>query len=293
MISILIPVYNVYVTDLVRSLDKQLSLIDTNGEIIVLDDASLPDYKKQNEIIAELPSVTYQYLPQNIGRLKIREKLAALAKNEWFLFIDGDSQIINDDFVSSYVNAIPNNKQVIKGGRIYQSKPPEDCSLRLHWKYGSDRENTLNNRAGFMTNNFLIPKEVFTQIHLPIELNQYGHEDTAIGIELKRMNYQVSSINNPVLHAQLETSEAFLKKSEQALHNIPLIVETYGSDEVAKHIKIYKWYLIIQQLGIGGIIEKVYYLLQTRIQRNLTSCHPSLFYFDFYRLIYLFKTVMF
>ena len=84
-----------------------------------------------------------------------------------------------------------------------------------------------------------------------------------------------------MLHEQLETSEAFLKKSEQALHNIPLIVETYGSDEVANHIKIYKWYLIIQQLRIGGIIEKIYYLLQNRIQKNLTSCHPSLFYFDF------------
>ena len=293
MISILIPAYNLNVLDLVYSLEKQLSQIDGKGEIIILEDASNPEYKKQNESISSLPLVTYQYLSENAGRLKIREKLAALASYEWLLFIDGDSQIIKDDFLSTYLNAIPNNKTVITGGRIYKSEPPSDCSLRLHWKYGSTRENINTNKTGFMTNNFLIPKEIFNSIHLPDKWNQYGHEDTAIGIELQRMNYTITKIENPVLHAQLVSSDIFLKKSEQALQNIPLMVQTFGSDEVAMHIKIYKWYLIMQQLRIGGIIEKIYYLLQNRIQKNLASCHPYLFYYDFYRMVYLFKTVMF
>src|SRR6476659_9659441 len=129
MISILIPVYNLNVIDLVHSLEKQLSLIKERGEIIVLDDASLSDYKQQNQSIAELPHVTYQYLPENVGRLKIREKLAALATYDWLLFIDGDSQIIKDDFLSTYITAIQHNTHVVTGGRIYQSKAPVDCSF--------------------------------------------------------------------------------------------------------------------------------------------------------------------
>jgi Glycosyltransferases, probably involved in cell wall biogenesis len=293
MISILIPSYNVNVTPLVRSLEKQLSQIDQKAEIIVLDDASNYNYKLQNETISELPFVKYQYLSQNVGRFNIRLKLASLASYEWLLFIDGDSEIINDNFLSIYLNEKENNKDVITGGRIYTSKPPLDCLLRLHWKYGIVRENIQSNKTGFMTNNFMIRKEVFNQIHLSDTWDQYGHEDTAIGIALEKLNYRIITINNPVLHAQLEPSDVFLKKSEQALHNIPMLVQSLGSDIVAKHIKIYKWLLIIQQFRIGGIIEKIYYLLQNRIQKNLASCHPSLFYFDFYRIVYLFKTVMF
>lgn len=292
MISILIPAYNVAVTELVHSLNKQLTLLNKGGEIIVLDDASLPEYKQVNEKITELKNVNYQYLTQNAGRARIREKLAAMATYEWLLFIDGDCQVSNDQFLNNYLNELPKNK-VITGGRIYQHQPPGDCSLRLHWKYGKKRENIFANRTGFMTNNFLIRKDLYNQLPLAAHWNQYGHEDTAMGIELEKMNIHVSIINNPVLHAQLESSEEFLKKSEQALQNIPLLVEQYGSDAVANHIKIYKWYLIIQQLRIGGIIEKIYYLMQNRIQKNLVSCYPSLFYFDFYRIVYLFKTVMF
>ena len=293
MISILIPCYNLNVLDLVYSLEKQLSQINEIGEIIVIDDASLPEFKKQNESISALPHVTYHQLGENVGRFKIRQKLAALASYDWLLFIDGDSQIIKDDFLLVYLNAVQDNNILITGGRIYSSKQPADCSLRLHWKYGSTRENIHSNKTGFMTNNFMIRKDVFNQIHFPHGWDQYGHEDTAIGIVLEGMNYKITRINNPVLHTQLETSDIFLKKSEKALQNIPLMVESFGSDEVAKHVKIYKWYLLIQQLRIGGIIEKIYYLLQNRIQKNLASCHPSLFYFDFYRMIYLFKNVMF
>lgn len=293
MISILIPTYNLNVLDLVYSLEKQLYQLNEKAEIIVLDDGSLPEFKEQNESISHIPHVKYQHLSENAGRMKIREKLASLASYDWLLFIDGDSQIIKDNFLTTYLRAIQDNKTIITGGRVYQAKVPTDCSYRLHWKYGSIRENIHRNKTGFMTNNFMIRKEIFNQIHLPDGWDQYGHEDTAIGVVLKKLGYEITTINNPVLHAQLETSEVFLKKSEQALHNIPVMVQNFGSEEVARHIKMYKWYLIIQQLRIGGIIEKIYYLLQNRIQKNLASCQPSLFYFDFYRMVYLFKTVMF
>jgi hypothetical protein len=83
---------------------------------------------------------------------------------------------------------------VVYGGRNYEAKPPKEKELFFRWWYGVNRETiSVAEREvapyhAFMTNNFLIPKQLFLSIKLDEKLKGYGHEDTLFGIELKKKN---------------------------------------------------------------------------------------------------------
>jgi glycosyltransferase involved in cell wall biosynthesis len=286
MISILIPVYNYDINTLVVSLSQQLTSLNITGEIIALDDASDKSFQHVNSAISTLPGVYYECLGENIGRIKIRQKLASIANHPWLLFLDADSEIINNHFIENYIKAVSDKVHVISGGRIYQKEKPSDCSRVLHWKYGKEREKIQKPGTGFMTNNFMIKKEVFERINFPTGWINYGHEDTAIGITLHQLNLNQVKIDNPVMHAQLETASDFILKSEQALRNIPLLVNQYGSKTVSRYIKIYHWAERVKKSGLKKIVEVYYSLIKKKIADNLNSCNPSLFYFDLYRMVY-------
>jgi len=85
-LSILIPVYNYDVRDLVHKLHDQLIELDTPVEILCYDDASTDEsYKVTNREINKLSVVIYKELPANIGRAAIRNKLANEANYNYYL----------------------------------------------------------------------------------------------------------------------------------------------------------------------------------------------------------------
>ena len=79
MLSILIPTYNYDCTQLVRDLQKQAEKALTKYEIIVMDDASAT-CKETNRDINSLPHCQYIELTENIGRSRIRNRLADMAR---------------------------------------------------------------------------------------------------------------------------------------------------------------------------------------------------------------------
>jgi glycosyltransferase involved in cell wall biosynthesis len=187
MISILIPVYNQDVNNLVARLSAGLSHLQGEGEIIVMDDGSAPAFRLINEAIGKLPFVRYMPLEKNHGRARIRQLLAEAAAGEWLLFLDGDSEIPSDNFLANYYQAIVTNAGVIVGGRIYTTNPPQHCKVALHWKYGTHRESRQpgkKHQPAFMTNNFMIQARYFKQLTFDTGGEGYGHEDTWIGIQL-------------------------------------------------------------------------------------------------------------
>ena len=288
MISILIPVFNKDINGLVHSLSNQLASSEINGEIIVIDDASDVYFRNLNHKISDLPFVTYLKLPQNIGRNRIRRQLAEKAKLDWLLFLDGDSKIITKEFISLYQQTILNNVDVIIGGRQYIASAPSECRFRLHWKYGTIREagyyRGKHNYAGFISNNFLIRKEIFTRLTFIEELNDYGHEDTWIGIQLEKLKAKISFLNNPVLHDGLEDVEDFMEKSRSAVKNLKLLSTIVTDDVLKKHVKLFRYYMLIRKLGLSAFFAGLYSWIQPYANRNIHSCKPSLFLFDLYRL---------
>ncbi|MCI5054819.1 MAG: glycosyltransferase, partial [Flavobacteriales bacterium] len=139
MLSILVPIYNFDCTTLVNSLNGQASKIDVPVEILCIDDNSNLSTQQKNSTLASLEYVDYQVLEENIGRSKIRNLLAEKANHKYLLYLDCDSEIINDDYISKYLDHI-NENEVIYGGRSYRNEKPKEKKHYLRWHYGRRRE---------------------------------------------------------------------------------------------------------------------------------------------------------
>lgn len=123
MISILIPTYNYTVFPLVENLYQQCQKANFQYEILVLDDASTDkEIVIKNSEINLLEHCSFQILPENIGRSKIRNLLAEKAKYDWLLFLDADTFPSKSNFVHNYLEAFSNEHPVIFGGIEYPKK---------------------------------------------------------------------------------------------------------------------------------------------------------------------------
>jgi cellulose synthase/poly-beta-1,6-N-acetylglucosamine synthase-like glycosyltransferase len=235
MISVCVPVYNADVRNLARFLHQQAGQLAVAVELVFIDDASDESFRKVNRGIQHL--VRYIELDANIGRARIRNLFLKYAVYKYLLFLDCDAKILSNDFLKNYVSAIPSDDSdvVICGGKIYPDKKPER-NRRLRWKYGIYKESSpakkrrrFPNRS-FMSNNFLISRQILIKLPFDERLSGYGHEDTLFGFNLKKNNIHISHIDNPVMSGEPETNKEFLSKVNQSLFNLKKTLEITGYD---------------------------------------------------------------
>ena len=246
-------------------------------------------YIELNRSIENLEFIVYREIGQNIGRSKIRNRLAEASKYDNLLFLDCDSELPSKDFIKKYIIHIE-NYNVVYGGRIYESNPPLDQRKYFRWYYGLKRESIPTKRRkllpykSFMTNNFLIRKKAFLSIRLNEKITGYGHEDTMFGIRLKENDVHIEHINNPVVHIGLEDFEEFMDKTLQGLKNILFISKVV---DITESVKIYSYLKRLKSLKLTSITVRVYNLFKRRILKNLKSNRPSILYFDLYKIKHL------
>jgi len=293
MLSVLIPVYNFDVRDLVKTLSFQAQNLNISFEIIVIDDASDEKYKKLNSIISDYSGVKYFEEEINLGRSKIRNKLADKASSDNLLYLDCDSCIDNPEFLKNYIGHL-DNKDVVYGGRKYLQNEPLDERLLLHWLHGIRREQIpVDVRAhepnkSFMTNNFMISREAIDKVRFNEKIRGYGHEDTLFGYDLLKCNITVKHIDNPVIHLGLELNEEFLRKTKEGIKNLKRIMTINGNEKkLVRDITLLAYYKKIKDFGLVGLIKYIYQKYESRLLQNLLSRKPNLFIFDLYKLGYL------
>ena len=289
MLSICIPVYNYGVGNFARDLHFQAEEAGYPFEIILMDDASDEKFRKMNQAI-DLKSVRYIQLNENIGRSKIRNRLAEEAKYPCLLFADCDSAVASPQYVENYVRFFE-SQAVCCGGTVYEDKEPSDSTL-LRWKYGVKREcdsaaeREKNPYNGFRTNNFLIHKSIFEKVKFNEDLTGYGHEDTLFGLELLEHGIKIIQIDNPLIHLGLDSASDFLNKTENGIKNLYriefLLREKYPNH--IDHSRLMKSKLVLQKFHLSGVASKLFRIMSRRMKNNLLSKKPSLLIFDLYRL---------
>ena len=130
MLSILIPCYNFNIQNLVKDISTQGKLLKINFEIICIEDGSSERFSNHN--IKNIQYVTYIVNQENIGRSKMRNLLAKKAQFNWLLFIDCDSKINNNRFLSNYIQKI-DQSNIIFYGKTEYSKKQQTTNNKLHW----------------------------------------------------------------------------------------------------------------------------------------------------------------
>ena len=290
-LSILIPVYNWDVRELINSLTVQLQDWAGPAEIILLDDDSLEAFRVLNRPLAQHPMVQYRELPCNVGRAAIRNQLAAAARHEWLLLLDNDSLLPDTQFLARYA-AAHHRAAVLIGGTRYEATPPTDPQLLLRWLYGQAREArsaAVRQAApyGQLTiNNALIRADIFRRFPLDDRLTGYGHEDTKFGLALAAARIPVLHLANPVLHAGLEPAAVFLQKSEQAVRNLARV---YREDGFGTESRLLQTALRLRRLGLASVASAVLGTAAPRLRRQLLSPNPRLALLDLLKLAWLLR----
>lgn len=289
MLSVCIPVYNTDINPLINALIKEIDKYKLAVEIITIDDASSDKWEKiNNNAFKKVRNIKLQ---TNIGRARIRNLFLQYAIYEYLLFIDNDSLIISEKFLSTYLNSIKQNTTaVICGGRIYNSKPASRKQL-LRWKYGIKKESrSLNDRIqepykSFMTNNFMIHRRILEKIPFDEHLDGYGHEDTLFGYCLKKDQIPVRHIDNPIMNGEIENNEEYLKKTEEAICSLIKILNIVNNDpEFINDIKLLSAYTKLSSAGMVNFTYFLFILSKPFIRFMLIKGLISIRLFNFFKL---------
>lgn len=283
MLSILIPLYNYDVSSLAQRLWKEASELGINFELLIQDDASTETFAT-NALLNDLPEVSFDRSPSNLGRPKTRQLLAEKAKYENLLFLDVDVMPVYDNYLKRFWDHSLKEFSVIVGGIAYEDTPPSD-ERYLRWYYGRKREMrsvyTRNENPYILTPaNLFIRKETFLKANT-FQGTLYGM-DLALSHQLRKMEAPILHIENPVYHLGLESNEEFLEKSLNAVENLVALEKEGGiSDNFTSLQKTYKK---LKTWGIHKIVGSFGANSQQTILKNLCSKKPNLRMFDLYRM---------
>lgn len=286
-LSILIPTYNDVCYDLVANLSTQVITNKLNAEIIVMDDASANTSSiESNQAINHLPHARFIELKENLGRAKVRNKLADISNGRYILFIDSDAEVIDNHFLLNYMSVTPQYKVICGGIKTGNNSTAANCSLRLRYELKAEKIRTLKYRHRhpndyLSTFNLLIEHDLFNVIHFSEQTEKYGYEDAMLGIELEKRGIVVHHIDNPLLHKGIDTNEQYLKKVEMALLSLYQL-----GPSMQQRANVSVLYGKIRSLHLGLAVHWLYCLLKSPLKKNLLSSRPSLLLLSFYKLGY-------
>ena len=122
MLSVLIPVFNFDCSVLIEQLIEQIKTQNLPAEVVLYDDCS----KQENVIFLDQFRDRYSFLKiyrgeHNLGFTKVRNHIATLAEFENLLFMDGDVELVNNNFLQTYIDKIP-YAEVCCGGILYKDQ---------------------------------------------------------------------------------------------------------------------------------------------------------------------------
>lgn len=289
MLSILIPVYNYDVRELVDSLILQLDRKEFDWEIRLSDDNSVTSYKASNQnFIDKLNSTQISIFNQelNIGNAANRNFLIAEAKFDWILFLDVDTKPVKDNFIDTYVSVMKHtSKDLISGNIVYDRNNPNPKLLR--WKYGVLKEEVdlvermKNPILHLRGANFAIRKSVVIDSDFPMLKEKYGFVDTRFFLQFE--SSQVEVIENPVFHLGLESNLDYFNKVKLGIKNALELIDS--DDEFSDNITIVRAYKKIRFSRL--FLNFMYKKTNQKLKKNLLSENPKISFLQIYKLLYL------
>lgn len=296
MLSVLIPVYNHNVNNLVKEIDRQLKEKGVVYEFVIIDDGSEIGFKSQNRTLTTLENIQYIENKTNMGRAKIRNVLAQKAQYPYLLFIDCDASVAYTNFIDKYLQAIETMRKypefVINGGVAYRKEKPSD-EYMLRWYYGKHREEQSARQRQrqpyhhFTPFNVVLTKSIFNHIEFDEQFTTYGHEDSYFGIQLKENKIPYLHIDNPLFHDGLDKNEDYLQKVRISIDNLLLTYHSERKKEsVIEDSHLLKTYFRVKSLKLKCFFAHFYQKYGIKIEKSLCK-KPNLTLLNLYKLSYI------
>lgn len=289
MVSVLIPVYNYDVIDLVNAVHKQLELCNIIFEIKCLDDASAIEFQTQKQAVEQLTYVSYHISKTNQGRIATRQQLADAARFDYVIFLDADVLPKSDHFIKNYLLYIDSNYDAIYGGIAYKDEPPSPDSM-LRWTYGRLNETVpalQRNRTPYksiVSANFLMKTSIFKTVNSKINYSGYG-SDNHFSDHLKKENVLIFHIENEVYHLGIEKSETYLKKKEVAA---TALIELYRTQPRNAHDnQLLILFAKLKRFKLNYPVSFFFKLANSILKKNLLSAKPNVKVLQLYRISYM------
>jgi len=286
-ISILIPTYDYTCYKLVYDLHEQAESLGVPYEIIVAEDGSKsPVTIIANHKITDLSHCIHHIRKNNLGLAATRNELAEMAQYDWIIILDSDAKVDNADFFSSYLNNI-GKAEVVCGGLHHQAVNYDpNRTLRFKYESEADKHRSAAERnqrpySQLSCFNIMLHKPTFMQIKFDKDCREYGYEDALFGVELQKRGVSILHIDNPLLHAGLDTNQAFLRKTETALRTL----KSLGA-KMEDHSHLGHAYQRMKDLHLLWAVKAFHALFSGILRRNLLGKHPSLTLFSIYKLGY-------
>lgn len=224
MISVCIPIHNYDARPLVEILWQRAKCADAEVEIVCIDDGSDSKFVELNRDIENHSK--YVVLGENVGRARVRNLFLNHTNGDWLLFLDDDCMVIPEKFFEQYADHLNEESEVLVGGSTYDDSY-KDREHSLRWMYGkrveSNKDVVKRNQEpymSFMTNNFMIRRDIFERIRFDERITRYGHEDTLFGFRLKQAGINILHIDNAVVNGDIDTNEQFLRKTKESIKNL-------------------------------------------------------------------------
>lgn len=289
-LSILIPTYNRACTRLVASLQKQADRIGGfRYEVIVADDASTDEeVKRTNRTIGSLPHCRLLELPENVGRARIRNHLAAQAQYANLLFLDSDVLLVSDRFIEAYLAC--EGALVVYGGVTIPSMAGMSRSnLRYRYEVSCIPKFTVSNRnkapyQGFRTTNFMVRREVMLSHPFNPRICRYGYEDVQFGKRLRAERIPILHIDNPVAVDDFEPNEAFMRKTEEGLSTLYSL-----RNEIKGYSQILDIADRLERYHLGGAVSQLFRAVRPLLRCHLLGKRPTVSGYHLYRLGYFLR----
>ena len=285
MLSILIPTKDYNCRVLVEELSRQCEKLAVPCEILIGEDGSTNEGLEQNRAMSYLPFCRIIEYKVNLGRARVRNRLAEEARYENLIFIDSDAIVERGDFLSVYLKALQDN-DIVCGGLYHPVFiPSPDCTLRYKYEKDADRKRPASVRRkhpynDFSTFNFAIKRNLFLSIRFDENIKEYGYEDTLFGHRIKEKGLAITHIDNPLLHTGLESNKQYLSKIELSLKTLYNIREDINTTPL---LAAYRRVRCVRMLPFAAWLWR---RTQNLLRSNLMGENPSLFLFKLYKLGY-------
>lgn len=289
-LSICIPVFRQDVRNLVNQLSEQVDNVNIPVEILIADDGSPEEFMVINRDCANKRNILFFGNTINVGRAAIRNFLAKHSKGSHLLFLDGDSSIELSDFLSKYIECINTNPDAVWCGGTYFPIHKADSVHSLHFRYGNQVVARLhshqdkNGRFFFMSSNFMIPSQVFMAIGFDENIRNYGHEDTLFGCRLEQNLIPVLSVQNAVMHDDLDTNGVFIHKTEQSVRNLRSLISLPQYKDCLQKTSLVKSFLFLGKWRLAGLYRIFFGMIIPLVLHNLRGAKPSLNLLQAYKL---------